>query len=220
MARRQGADRRRGGAAGRGQVRGMRTMATIAVAAALAAAGCGDEDTAQDAADGAQQRAEQAEDQVQERVGRAEAPSLETLAQQTEEVVGDVRAAAERLAEDPEAADVDGELQQAQERAEGLAGQAREWSGATAQDAEQEAGRRLSAEQQAELRDRLAGVNDEAAATAERLRDVTDPQEARLIVEERLSGRTAALRDLAERLRGELPSDVREQLEGLAGELR
>ncbi len=199
-------------------------MATLAVAAALAAASCGDEDTTQDAADDAQERVEQAESQVQEQAGAADGLDLGSLTQQTEEVVGDVRAAAERLAEDPGSADVEQELRGAQERAEELAGQAREWSGATAQDAgqqaEQQAEQRLTAEQRAELGDRLAQVNEEAASTAGRLREVTDPQEARRIVEERLSGRTDELRDLAEQYRDRLPSDVREQLEGLAGELR
>jgi uncharacterized protein YjbJ (UPF0337 family) len=199
-------------------------MATLAVAAALAAAGCGDEDTTQDAANDAQERVEQAEGQVQEQAGAADGLDLESLTQQTEEVVGDVRSAAERLAEDPGSADVEQELQGAQERAEELAAQAREWSAATAQDAEQQAGQqaeqRLTAEQRAELGDRLAQVNEEAASTAGRLREVTDPQEARRIVEERLSGRTDELRDLAEQYRDRLPSDVREQLEGLAGELR
>jgi len=196
-------------------------MATIAVAAALVAAGCGGEETAQDAGNDVQERVEQAEDQVREQTGGAEAPDLESLTKQTEEVVGDVRAAAERVAENPDAETVDQELQDAQERAEELAGQAREWSGATAQEAEQEAeqqaGQELTAEQRAELGDRLAQVNDDAAATAERLRDVTDPQEAQQIVEEQLSGRTDELRDLAQQYRDRLPADVREQLEGLAG---
>jgi len=194
-------------------------MATIAVAAALVAAGCGGEDTAQDAANDAQERVEQAEDQVREQAGGAEAPDLESLTRQTEEVVGDVRAAAGRVAQDPDAEAVDQELQDAQERAEELAGQAREWSAAGAQEVEQQAGQELTPEQRAELGDRLAQVNEDAAATAERLRDVTDPQEAQRIVEERLSGRTDELRDLAQEHRDRLPADVREQLEGLAGSL-
>ena len=184
----------------------------MAVGAALVAAGCGEQEALEEGRSQAQETVEQARDGVQ--IEGREPLDLQSLARETQGVVRDVATAASKLARDPEAP-VDEDLTRAQERAERLARQARAQAG----DLPQEATSELAPEQERKLRDRLVAANDEAARTAERLRQVADPEEVRRIAREGLSSATDDVQSVAERLGDKLPADVRRRIEQLPRDL-
>ena len=186
--------------------------AILAVGAALVAAGCGEQEALEEGRSQAQETVEQARDGVQ--IEGREPLDLQSLARETQGVVRDVATAASKLARDPEAP-VDEDLTRAQERAERLARQARAQAG----DLPQEATSELTPEQERKLRDRLVAANDEAGRTAERLRQVADPEEVRRIAREGLSSATDDVQSVAEQLGDKLPADVRRRIEQLPKDL-
>lgn len=176
-----------------------RRIATLAVAGLLALAGCGDEaaDTANDAQTQAEEAVEGARTQAEEAVeqGRdaVEGFAPADAVRETRELVDDIGGSAEQLVQNPDA-NVDQELADAEQRARELS---------------QRAERELQGADQ-ELGQALGTVNDRLADTAADLQEITDPEEARQVIEEDLSQVSDELRSATAQ---EVPDDVRRQLE-------
>jgi hypothetical protein len=77
----------------------------------------------------------------------------------------------------------------------------------------------LSETERAELRRQLAGANERLLRAAERLERVTDPRDAAAVARAELRGAEGELAAAADVLGDDVPPDVRERVDELAGRL-
>ena len=211
----------------------MRILATATTCAALALSACGDESTDQADQSPPPATAEQpAPATTQAPDGGGGDRPLPELVAGTESVLGDVADVARRLEQDPRA-DVSADLEDIRQRASGLAEEARSESAPLAEDAQQDAGQAQAEADQArgraeqelteaerrELRKDLAEANDRALKAADRLERVTDPADAAAVARAELRDAEGDLKSAAERLRGDVPPDVRRRIDELEREL-
>ncbi len=167
----------------------MRTfLAITGAAAALAAAGCGG-DAARDDPAQPTQTADQASTPAEQGV-------VGGLAAETDKLAEQIAKAVEELAQDP-SADVDGQLESAQQRADELSQQAEETAG----------------DQQPEVTAALREANKRIAAAAAELRGVTDAADVRAVLERQLGPISDQLGDAFDEAEQSTGTDTRQQVQ-------
>ena len=164
-----------------------RFLATTAAAAALVAAGCG-EDNARDA----QGQPEKTADATQTATKQID---VKGLAAETDKLANQVAAAARELAKDP-GADVDSQLESARQRADELSAQAQDQAG-----------------DQPKLTSALREANERLAAAASDLRDAKDAGDVRAVLEQQLGPVAARLGDAFDEAEQSTGKDTRQQLQ-------